>query len=102
MWSKGYTERDALADDDKALQATYGQWLRDQGLNKNYFDGVDALCRQVNKEDWPNHAKPNPRFLPYPSLGTLFVGRDAFMQQLRTSIEAHAQAVIQAATPSMG
>jgi tetratricopeptide (TPR) repeat protein len=41
------------------------------------------LARAVLKEDWPKKAPVKPIVLPYASLGSLFKGREAFLQRLR-------------------
>ena len=65
-------------DDGTAGQTHFIDSLFDHGLglHRSYFSTTDQLCRLVLKEDWPDHTRPKPILLPYPSLGTLFKGRD--------------------------
>ncbi len=74
-------------DDRPDLQQALIRYIVDeQGLDRDYFDNVDRLCHLVLKEDWPRELPPKPIVLPYPSLGTLFKGRDAFLPRLRASL----------------
>src|SRR5262249_13986852 len=70
------------------LQEAFVRHLKDQGLDRACFSTTDQLCRLVLKEDWPQHRWAKPIHLPYPSLGTLFKGREEFLQQLRASLSA--------------
>jgi Domain of unknown function (DUF4062) len=46
------------------------------------FDSVDHLCRLVLRDGWRiNERPPRPCNLPYGSIGTLFKGRDEFLQE---------------------
>jgi hypothetical protein len=53
---------------------------------------VDEFCRRVGLHHWPPRvpmearATHRPIVLPYPSLGTLFKGREAFLRRLRASL----------------
>jgi tetratricopeptide (TPR) repeat protein len=67
-------------------QALVRHIVEEQGLDRSYFSNVDQLCRAVLKEDWPRKRPVKPILLPYPSLGSLFKGRAAFMRQLRDSL----------------
>ncbi len=60
--------------------------VEEQDLDRDYFGNVDRLCHLVLKEDWPRELPSKLILLPYPSLGTLFKGRDAFLQRLRASL----------------
>jgi tetratricopeptide (TPR) repeat protein len=80
-------DKSAPADDRPDLQQALIRHIVDeQGLDRDYFGNVDRLCHLVLKEDWPRELPPKPIVLPYPSLGTLFKGRDAFMSRLRASL----------------
>jgi Tetratricopeptide repeat/Domain of unknown function (DUF4062) len=77
----------APAGDRPPLQDALIRYIEtEQGLDRDYFGDVDRLCHLVLKEHWPNEKPPKPILLPYPSLGTLFKGRDAFMRRLRISL----------------
>ena len=41
---------------------------------------------EVLKEPWPEERRAKPILLPYPSLGSLFKGRAAFIERLRESL----------------
>ncbi len=58
----------------------------EQDLDRDYFGNVDRLCHLVLKEDWPREVPDKLILLPYPSLGTLFKGREAFLRGLRASL----------------
>jgi hypothetical protein len=80
-------DKSAPADNRPDLQQALIRYIVDeQGLDRDYFGNVDRLCHLVLKEDWPRELPPKPIVLPYPSLGTLFKGRDAFMSRLRASL----------------
>jgi Domain of unknown function (DUF4062) len=73
--------------DDPGLQQAFCSYIVDElGLNRDYFTGVDELARKVLKEDWPDRRKGKPIALPYPTLGPLFKGRAAFLQDLHASL----------------
>jgi tetratricopeptide (TPR) repeat protein len=58
----------------------------EQDLDRDYFGNVDRLCHLVLKEDWPREVPDKLILLPYPSLRTLFKGREAFLRGLRASL----------------
>ena len=62
------------------------------GLNYRVFATTDGLRAEVLKLDWPRLGKPI--VLPYPTLGTLFKGRDDFLRQMRASLVSAGQAAI--------
>jgi tetratricopeptide (TPR) repeat protein len=76
----------APAGDNPALQQAFRAHIKAQGLDRDSFASVDELARKVLKEDWPKKREGKPIALPYPSLGTLFKGRDAFLQDLHASL----------------
>jgi hypothetical protein len=80
--------------DVPGLQDAFIGHIDSEGLHYGRFDSIDRLCREVLKEDWPNLAPPKPIVLPYPSLGTLFKGRDAFLRRLRESLTQGTTAAI--------
>ena len=80
-------ERDPTSPERPDLQKALVRHIVDeQGLDRHYFATVDALCHKVLLEDWPRERPPRPTVLPYPTLGTLFKGRDDFMRRLRDSL----------------
>jgi hypothetical protein len=72
--------------DDPGLQQAFRDHIKAQGLDRDLFASVDELARKVLKEDWPKKREGKPITLPYPSLGSLFKGRDAFLQDLHASL----------------
>src|SRR5206468_2230484 len=70
------------------LQTALRRYLFEQeGLNrKEGFTSDDALCRQVLREDWPNHRTGTPVHPRFRSIRSLFKGRDAAMTALRRSL----------------
>ena len=68
--------------------------LKGQGLNRSYFGNRDELRAHVLRQDWP--AAPPRRIvqLPYPSIGTLFKGRDAFLQRLREQLQQYGHTTV--------
>jgi len=79
------------AREDTALQDAFRAHLAQAGLDHTLFGTVQELRIAVLKEDWPQHARPAPVRLPYPSLGQLFIGRDDFMRKLRARLQPAAQ-----------
>jgi tetratricopeptide (TPR) repeat protein len=74
-------------EDDPELQRAFRDHIvKDQGLDRSYFANEDQLARAVLKEDWPKKRAGKPIALPYPSLGSLFKGRDAFLEELHASL----------------
>jgi tetratricopeptide (TPR) repeat protein len=67
-------------------QALIRHIVEEQGLDRSYFSNIDQLARAVLKEDWPRKPPVKPILLPYPSLGTLFKGRAAFIERVRESL----------------
>jgi tetratricopeptide (TPR) repeat protein len=76
----------APASDDPDLQQAFRAHIKAQGLDRDSFASVDELARKVLKENWPPKREGKPIALPYPSLGTLFKGRDAFLRDLHASL----------------
>jgi tetratricopeptide (TPR) repeat protein len=72
-------------DDDPELQEQFVAYLRNEGLDRDYFTTVDELRWKVLREDWPQLQRTKPNTLPYPPLGSLFKGRDGFLRTLRQS-----------------
>jgi Domain of unknown function (DUF4062) len=77
----------APVEDDPDLQSAFVDHIvREQGLDRSYFSNEDQLARAVLKEDWPKKRAGKPIALPYPPLGSLFKGRDAFLNDLHASL----------------
>ncbi|ADJ28834.1 tetratricopeptide TPR_2 repeat protein [Nitrosococcus watsonii C-113] len=72
------------------LQQRHWEWLKKLGEHRGTFDDGQHLCRRVLRDLhnlWPGEIPQHcPLSLPYASLGTLFKGRKAFLQQLHTSL----------------
>jgi tetratricopeptide (TPR) repeat protein len=74
-------------EDDPELQRAFRDHIvKEQGLDRSYFANEDQLARAVLKEDWPKKQEGKPIALPYPSLGSLFKGRDEFLKGLHASL----------------
>ncbi len=84
----GWKPDEAAPPDDAhdLQQALIRHIEHEQGLDRERFGDVHHLCHLVLKEDWPREKPAKPILLPYPSLGALFKGRDAFMRRLRASL----------------
>jgi tetratricopeptide (TPR) repeat protein len=74
-------------EDDAGLQRAFSDHIvKELGLDRSYFANEDQLARAVLKEDWPKKRTGKPITLPYPSLGSLFKGRDRFLDNLHQSL----------------
>ena len=89
-----YTPDRTLASGDNVdLQNAYVEFLKADGVHYGPFSNVDQLARAVFR-DLPELAPEpivptqpaKPIMLPYPSIGDLFKGRDAFMRRLHESL----------------
>src|SRR5262249_14737580 len=75
------------SEDDPELQRAFlDHIVKEEGLDRSYFANEDQLARAILKEDWPKKRTGKPIALPYPSLGSLFKGRDVFLQDLHASL----------------
>jgi Domain of unknown function (DUF4062) len=75
-----------LGADFPDLQLDFVARIRREGLHYESFATTDELCRKVFRHHWPEGGRRHkPIVLPYPSIGTLFKGRDAFLSRLRDS-----------------
>ena len=73
--------------DDSALQATFVRHLVEVlGVPRIPFSDTHELCRVVMRQPWVAPPPDKAVVLPYPTLGTLFKGRTAFMARLRASL----------------
>jgi hypothetical protein len=93
-----------ISDNDTTLQSEHIRRL--EKLDRDYFATTDELCRRVLCEDWPIVPIKKPRNLPFASLGSLFKGRDAFLDRLHETLtrdqEKHAAAVTGKALHGLG
>ena len=81
------------------LAARQQQFIKDYAKDTRtlFYDYTDAtkLLEEIGKMDIPRTALAGkPANLPYASLGTLFKGRDEFLDQLRTQLTSEAAAII--------
>jgi hypothetical protein len=80
---------DASPDDRPDLQTAFVAHIKSLGLQRSDVRDVGdfraAALRDLLRAPLPQ-ALSKPILLPYPTLGTLFKGRDAFMARLRASL----------------
>jgi tetratricopeptide (TPR) repeat protein len=79
-------DNDPPRNDYPLLQEAFIGHIKAEGLHRVPFSNRDQLRAEVLKEDWPDKPRPKPIVLPYPSLGTLFKGRAAFIERVRESL----------------
>jgi hypothetical protein len=84
--SDTYIPDQATGSDVPGLQASFLAHIDAAGLHWIPFGSEDRLCREVLREDWPLLTRAKPIALPYPTLGTLFKGRNDFLIRLRNSL----------------
>jgi len=83
-----------------ALPDAFVRYVKDQGGQRTPFSTTAELRIAVLREPWPKalpsdpKPQPKPIVLPYPSLGSLFKGREGFMQQLHDSLSRGGQTAI--------
>jgi tetratricopeptide (TPR) repeat protein len=73
-------------DDFPELQAAFIRHIKAAGLHYTPFSNRDQLRAEILKEPWPEKTRAKPIVLPYASLGSLFKGREAFLNRLRESL----------------
>jgi len=100
-------DKAATQDEDAISQQAFVAYLKSQGLDRDSFATVDELRWKVLREDWPPVRLAKPNTLPYPSLGSLFKGRDDFLTTLRQSLrrtaaDGHATAITGRALHGLG
>jgi hypothetical protein len=84
-------DTDLAEPDDAALQAAFVRHVEALGVPRIAFSDINELGRMVMRQPWvtpapePPH-REKPVVLPYPSLGSLFKGRAAFLARLRASL----------------
>ena len=83
-------EKDPGAGDDPDAQKAWRAHLFDKALGRDRttFSSANSLCRNVLKEDWPNNAQGKPRNLLFSSLGSLFKGREDFLDEIAASFSS--------------
>ncbi len=81
-----------------ARQQAFVKRLKDSGKHYGSFDSLEGLCRLVLRDGWRMTERPRkPRNLPYDSLGTLFKGREGFLDELHGRLRrepTHAAAIV--------
>jgi hypothetical protein len=88
--------------DRPELQSAFRQYLADQGAHYSPFSNIDQLARAVLRDEPKITADPvarpstaaKPIVLPYPSIGKMFKGRDAFLKRLEDSLAGGGQTAI--------
>jgi tetratricopeptide (TPR) repeat protein len=75
------------SEDQAELQRQFLAEIRASGKDRNAFGSLHELCRLVLKDGFPVHERgPKPNNLPLDSIGTLFKGREAFLDDLRSRL----------------
>ena len=67
-------------------QKAYRAWIKTTGESRNQLTTPEKLVEDVLVLPFPDLSRPQPVSLPYPSIGTLFKGRDEFLKRLRKSL----------------
>ena len=71
------------SDEEGKLQQEFILAIRRSGKDRNQFGTLDELCRLVLRDGFKMAERRRPPHnLPYPSLGTLFKGREGFLSDL--------------------
>ena len=81
-----YGPDEPTGSDFPGLQEAFIEHIKAEGLHRVPFSNRDQLRAEVLKDDWPQKPPVKPILLPYPSLGTLFKGRAAFIERVRESL----------------
>jgi hypothetical protein len=89
-----------------ARQRAYREWIDSLGLHRAALTTPAKLMEDVLVLGFPDLGRPKPIWLPYPSLGTLFKGREGFLEKLRASLgrsgEGRATAIVGRALHGLG
>ncbi|HWB14503.1 MAG TPA: tetratricopeptide repeat protein [Pirellulales bacterium] len=92
--------------DLRDAQRKYRDWVKHVGQQRDPVTTKARLLEDVLVLPFPDLGRPKPVLLPYPSLGTLFKGRDEFLRQLRQSLQragnGHATAIVGRAVHGLG
>ena len=89
LTAPGFTP-DAPNSEDAGLQEcqqAYRRWLTQTGEHYDRLTTLARLIEDVLVLPLPDLARPKPVQLPFPSLGTLFKGRDEFLRTLRDKLQ---------------
>jgi tetratricopeptide (TPR) repeat protein len=81
-----YPPDEPVGNDVPGVQEAFIGHIKAEGLHYVPFSNHDQLRAEILKEPWPEKPRPKPIFLPYPSRGTLFKGRAAFIERVRESL----------------
>ena len=69
-------------------QLKFKQIIEASGKHRGEFGSVDQLCRLVLRDGWQINERPaKPCNLPYDSLGSLFKGRNRFIESLHAHLQ---------------
>jgi hypothetical protein len=79
-------KRVSPARDRPKLQTSFATHIKSLGVQWTPVDGRQQLRAEVLKDLWSREHADKPIVPPYPSLGTLFKRRDAFLRRLRASL----------------
>ena len=94
---------DALDEpDDTALQAAFLAYVEQTGVPRIAFKDRNELGRLVLRQLPGRTGGGTPIHLPYPSLGPLFKGRDAFLSAIHDSLTQGTGTAITAAIHGLG
>ena len=89
---------------DSDTQACYREWIRSTGENWSPLTTVSQLIEDVLVLPFPDLSQGQPNNLPHGSLGSLFKGREQFLndlrQQLGSGTSGATTAIISSADPT--
>jgi len=89
-----------------ACQQAYRGWVKQTGEHRDALTTPAKLVEDVLVLPFLDLIRPKPIVLPYPSLGTLFKGRGAFLAQLRAclarTVQGRATAIVGKALHGLG
>jgi len=77
-----------------ARQMAFVQHIKDTGQDRYHFVSLDGLRADVLRQYWPEMLTGKPIDLRYPTLGSLFKGRDVFLRRLRDALHDDGHAAI--------
>jgi len=73
-------------DEDADSQAAFIRYIQSLGVEYTLFSTAEEARIAILHEDWVRELPIKPNTLPYPTLGSLFKGREDFMRTLRQSL----------------
>ncbi|HEV3343604.1 MAG TPA: DUF4062 domain-containing protein, partial [Pirellulales bacterium] len=92
--------------DLRECQEKYREWIQQTGQHYDPLTSTARLLEDILVLPFPDVGRPKPIWLPYPSLGTLFKGREEFLVKLRESLQrghdGHATAIVGKAVHGLG